>query len=137
MKKLNTPFGTMYIDSWEERKRPERDRIVIYDSRKEFLDYFSLDYFYDGYGPEYDSGEEAYAEGTYDDLCKMLEMGAEEKTFHDFMDWLGVAFLYAGDNAEEAAKALSDGCPEDLEPDELETNEYVNHVGNNYLVVTE
>lgn len=137
MKELNTPFGKLYIDSWNPRERPEEDRIVIYDSRKDFLDYFTLDYFYDGWDEEVDGGnEELYAQLQYEELCEMLLHGAEEETIYDFMNWLGVSFYYAGTDKKEAVIQLFDGYSEELLA-ELETNEYVNHIGDNYIVVAE
>lgn len=130
MKELTTPFGTLYIDEWSSNpdERYTEDRITIYDSRKDFLDYFGIDYFEEGNN----SPEEEYKE-----LCSMLECGADKETVRDFVDWLGVYFYYAGDDKHEAEMALSDGHPEELLPDEIETNEYVNHIGNNYIVVHE
>lgn len=133
MKELNTPFGKLYIDSWNPRERPEEDRIVIYDSRKDFLDYFSFDYFYDGV----DEDSYFYAEQEYNELCKMLEKGGEQETIYGFIDWLGVSFYYAGTNREEALDALSQGCAEELSEEDLETNTYVNHIGDNYIVIAE
>lgn len=131
MKELNTPFGTLYIDSWNPRERPAENRITIYDSRKDFLDYFVLEYFYDGID------DDSYAENEYNKLCEMLEKGGETRSVKQFMDWLGVNFSYAGKSKLQAAKALSNGHPEELLPNELETNEYVNHIGDNYIVVAD
>lgn len=141
MKELTTPFGKLYIDEWNSNPdaRYAEDRITIYDSRKDFLDYFGIDYFYDGVDDsEYGGGEEEIlAENEYDALCEMLEQGADKKTIEEFMDWLGISFCYAGNDKNQAAIALSDGHPEELLPDELETNEYVNHIGENYIVSAE
>lgn len=141
MKELTTPFGKLYIDEWNSNPdaRYAEDRITIYDSRKDFLDYFSIDYFYDGVDESEDGGgeEEILAENEYDALCEMLEQGADKKTIKEFMDWLGISFYYAGNDKNRAAIALSDGHPEELLPDELETNEYVNHIGENYIVSAE
>lgn len=130
MKELTTPFGKLYIDEWNSNPdaRYAEDRITIYDSRKDFLDYFSIDYFEEGD----DSPEEEYRK-----LCEMLRKGAEKRTVKQFMDWLGVNFCYAGKSKRQAAIALSDDHPEELLPDELETNEYVNHIGENYIVSAE
>lgn len=137
MKELTTPFGTLYIDEWNSNpdERYAEDRITIYDSRKDFLDYFSIDYFYDGWDEETDGGnEEIYAQQQYNELCEMLRHGGCENTIEEFIDWLGVNFCYAGKDKKQAAIALSDGHPEELLPDELETNEYVNHIGEYYIV---
>lgn len=133
LRELNTPFGKLYIEPWEwhlnnKFSYDSPDHITIYDSHKDYLDRYPLDYF---------DVEERSAEEEYEEFCHMLELGAEKETIYDFMDWLGVMMIYAGDNKEEAADALSDGCPDELLPNELETNEYVNHVGDNYIVVSD
>lgn len=140
MKELTTPFGKLYIDEWNSNPdaRYAEDRITIYDSRKDFLDYFSIDYFYDDYDPsETTKTQDEWAEQNYTSLCDMLTQGAQEKTIEDFMDWLGVNFYYAGTDKKLAAMALSEGHPLILLPDELETNEYINHIGDNYIVSAE
>lgn len=131
MKELQTPFGTLYIDDWNPRKRPEEDRITIYDTRKQFLDYFTTDYFEEGID------EDSTPKKEYEKLCEMLEKGAEKKTCEEFMDWLGVNFRYVGTDKVRVAHELSEGHPEELLPDELETNEYVNHIGDYYIVCNE
>lgn len=132
-RELNTLFGKLYIEPWEwhlDNNRPydRDDRITIYDSRGDWFDYFGIDYFEEG---------DDTPEKEYEKLCEMLEKGAEKETIQDFMDWLGIAFYYAGSDKEKAAFELSNGHPYELLPDELETNEYVNHIGDNYIVVAD
>lgn len=120
LRELNTPFGKFYIEPWEwhkDNKYPytRSDRITIYDSRKDWLDYFSVDYFEEGNN----TLEEEY------------------EAFKQFLDWLGIDYDYAGKSKKQAAMALSDGHPNELLPDELETNEYINHIGDNYIVVSD
>lgn len=131
MKELTTPFGILYIDSWNKDERPDEGRIVIYDSRKDFLDYFCLDYFYDGID------EDSNAEQEYNKLCEMLECGAEEKTIHRFLDWLCVDYCWAGMDKVMALSSLAKGDLENFSLDELETNEWVNHIGDYYIIVAE
>lgn len=141
-RELNTPFGKLYIEPWEWHKDnaypyDRDDRITIYDSRGDWFDYFGLNYFYidtDGLPLEL---QDIQAKGEYERLCEMLELGAEKETVQEFLDWIGILWIYAGTDKDEATKALSDGHPEELLPDELETNEYVNHIGDNYIVVSE
>lgn len=146
-RELNTPFGKLYIEPWNWHLNnifpyDDSDRITIYDSRGDWFDYFPLDYFYEAWDEEeldeeeYLS-EEEFAEEEYERLCDMLTQGAEQTTIEGFLNWLGVNFLYAGADKVQAGLALSDGHPEELTPDEIETNEYVNHIGDNYIVVTD
>ncbi|MDE6410614.1 MAG: hypothetical protein K2K81_10300 [Muribaculaceae bacterium] len=141
-RELNTPFGKLYIEPWAWHSNnlypyDRDDRITIYDSRGNWFDYFSLDYFYidtDGLPLEL---QDMQAKGEYERLCEMLTLGAEKETLQEFLDWIGILWCYAGPDKEQAAFELSDGHPEELLPDELETNEYVNHIGENYIVVAE
>lgn len=136
LREIKTPFGIIYIEQWGENvEREDPHRITLYDSRKEWLDYFTLDYFYDTYEADREESKEEQAESEYRSLVEMLECGAEKKTCEEFIDWLGINFFYAGTDKVEAENALSDGHPEELLPDEIETNEYVNHIGDYYIVV--
>lgn len=46
MKKIETSFGTLYIE--EENDREETHRIKIFDSEMRYFDYYSLDYLEEG-----------------------------------------------------------------------------------------
>lgn len=46
MRKIETPFGILYIE--EENDREETHRIKIYDSEMRYFDYYSLDYLEEG-----------------------------------------------------------------------------------------
>lgn len=135
MKQINTPFGILYITEWDKRNNnlyPEATldgSVVIYDSKGKFFDRFSSDYF------DEDANDEILPQKHYTDLCEMLELGATSKDLEGFLDWLCFDYDYAGPNKEQAELALSDGHPENLLPDEVETSEYVLHLGNNYIVV--
>lgn len=138
LREIKTPFGIIYIDNWgDDVDRECKDRITLYDSRKDWLDYFSLDYFYDVYDEDEMGTEEEQALEAYERLVDMLRAGGEQQTIEGFMDWLGINFYYAGTDKVEAAKALSEDHLEDLLPDEIETNEYVNHIGDYYIVVAD
>lgn len=135
---VKTPFGIIYIERWgEDVEREDKNRITLYDSRKDWLDYFSLEYFYDTYDESEEGDREEQALWQYKSLVEMLERGGEQQTIDKFMDWLGIVFHYAGTDKVDAAWHLSNGNPSELLPDELETNEYVNHIGNNYIVVAD
>lgn len=136
LRKIETPFGIIYIEQWgENAERADRDRITLYDSRKEWLDYFTVEYFYDTYDATENITKEEHALWGYNSLIEALERGGEQRTMEEFMDWLGINFFYVGTDKAEAENALSDGHPEELLPDEIETNEYVNHIGDYYIVV--
>lgn len=138
LREVKTPFGIIYIDKWgDDVDRECKDRITLYDSRKDWLDYFTLEYFYDTYDETEEGDREEQALQQYKNLVEMLELGAEKKTCEEFMDWLGLMFYYVGTDKVKAANALSNGHPEELLPDEVETNEYVNHIGDYYIVVAD
>lgn len=133
LRELNTPFGKMYIEPWEWHKNNKypyhcSDRITLYDSHKDYFDYFTISYFEDG---------EETPEEEYEKLCRFIESGCETICFKEFVDWFCIDYDYAGPDKEAAANALSDGFPQLLLPDEVETNEYVNHIGDNYIVVSD
>lgn len=135
LREIKTPFGIIYIEQWgENAEREDRDRITLYDSRKQWLDYFTVEYFYDTYNEE-DGDKEEYALRQYNHLIELLARGGDQASIEEFIDWLGINFFYAGTDKAEAENALSDGHSEELLPDEIETNEYVNHIGDYYIVV--
>lgn len=145
LQQITTPFGVIYIDPWNARQRDEKERIKIYDSRQKYLDYFALDYFYDDWDGDPDSLYiEAHAAAQYAALCDMLQRGGEEETCEDFMDWLGILSLYVGSDRQAAITALyadrKQYCQYQPTEEDLRTfddNEWVNRIGDNYIVICE
>lgn len=136
LREIKTPFGIIYIEQWgENAEREDPHRITIYDSHKEWLDYCTIEYFYDTYDETEEGDREEQALWQYNSFVEALERGGDQASIEEFIDWLGINFFYAGTDKAEAENALSDGHPEELLPDEIETNEYVNHIGDYYIVV--
>ncbi|MDE7089639.1 MAG: hypothetical protein K2O54_05925, partial [Prevotella sp.] len=140
-KELNTPYGKMYIEPWEwhkDNKYPYDDayRITIYDSRGDWFDYFPLDYFYEANGPETTEEE---AKEAYDGLVEMIELGAEMDSIEEFMGWFCICAWYIGKDKDKALNELKrnfrDADLEDWSYEDLEANEYVNHIGDYYIVI--
>lgn len=137
LKEIQTPFGILYIEPFDMSRnaRYREGYISIFDSRKNWIDNYSIEYFYDSYDPNLGVSEDRYAEAVYEDFCEMLKLGAEQKTLEGFLDWWCLDYDYAGPDKDKAEFVLSDGCPGLLLPNEIETNEYVCHIGDNYIVI--
>lgn len=75
MRKINNNYlGTFYIEELENRE--EQDRVKLYDSNENYLDYLPLE--------RYDDTDPTFEE-QYDGYIKMLE---SFETVPDLMDWL-------------------------------------------------
>lgn len=46
IREISTPFGTLYIDTWEYAVKNPDNKVRLYDSRKEYLDYFEISTFF-------------------------------------------------------------------------------------------
>lgn len=121
MQKVETKFGTIYIEDLYDRV--EADRIKIFDSNQRYLDYYSMeiiDYIAeckripssDVLQAEIDSIEHC---DNITDLVGMLTSDCEMCTRH----W------------ENVARFLEIDSPTEVE------NDYVNKIGDYYIVVVE
>ena len=137
MKQVNTKFGTLYIedriyDRHNPAAREEADRIKIYDSNMNYLDYISTD---DGCTLT-DSEEFGQISQEEYDIC--VNMIQNAKTVEGLLDLLGVDYEFIGTKDETIAylhNELNWDLPrEDYNPLD---NEWINKIGDHYIVVSE
>ena len=125
MRKINNNYlGDFYIE--ELNNREERDRVKLFDSDSNYLDYLPLER-YDDWNPTFKE--------QYDEYIKVLE---QFKTVPELMDWLVCDCDFIGSKDEIIEflhKELNWELPsEDYNPLD---NEWVNRIGDIYVVVSE
>lgn len=127
MRKINNKYlGNFYIEEFENRE--EQDRVKLFDSDENYLDYLPLE-IYDDTDPTF---EEQYTE-----YIKMLE---SFKTVKDLMDWLYICYTFIGSKEEVVTKwnEIYDYCNWKMNNDkDIEDNEWINRIGDVYILITE
>ena len=114
--------GNFFIENFD--KREEQDRIKIYDSDKNYLDYLPLD--------QIDVNDTPIEE-QYNNYIEMLE---SFKTIEEMMDWLVCDCEFIGKKSEAIKYVLTEWNLPDEETDPLD-NEWVNRIGDTYIIVSE
>ena len=125
MRKINNNYlGTFYIEELENRE--ERDRVKLYDSDENYLDYLPLE--------RYDDTDPTEEE-QYQGYIEMLE---SFKTVPDLMEWLVSSWEFIGDK-DQTIKYLHEELNWDLPSEDYNPldNEWVNRIGDIYVVVSE
>ena len=125
MRKINNNYlGTFYIEELENRE--ERDRVKLYDSDENYLDYLPLE--------RYDDTDPTEEE-QYQGYIEMLE---SFKTVPDLMEWLVSSWEFIGDK-DQTIKYLHEELNWDLPSEDYNPldNEWVNRIGDIYIVISE
>lgn len=126
MRKINNKNinGKFYIENFDERE--EEDRVKIYDSDENYLDYLPL---------EQIDMDDAPIEEQYNNYIEMLE---SFKTVEELMDWLVCDCEFIG-NKDQTIGYLHKELNWDLPSKDYNPldNEWVNRIGNIYIVVSE
>ena len=122
MRKINNNYlGTFYIEELENRE--EKDRVKLFDSDENYLDYLPLE--------RYDDSD-LTEEEQYQRYVEMLE---SFKNVPDLMDWLVCSCDFIGNESEAIKYILTEIMP-DNEFDLLD-NEWVNRIGDVYIIISE
>ena len=111
--------GKFYIENFDERE--EKDRVKIYDSDENYLDYLPLE------------EDDTPIEEQYNNYVEMLE---SFKTIEELMDWLVCDCEFIGKKSEAIKYVLTEWNLPDEETDPLD-NEWVNRIGDTYIIVSE
>lgn len=123
MRKINNKNinGNFFIENFDERE--EEDRVKIYDSDENYLDYLPLE--------EYDTP----IEEQYNNYVEMLE---SFKTIEELMDWLVCDYEFIGDK-EEMINYLHDELNWELPSEDYDPlkNEWINRIGDVYILISE
>ena len=116
--------GKFYIENFDERE--EEDRVKIYDSDENYLDYLPL---------EQIDVDDAPIEEQYNNYIEMLE---GFNTIEEMMDWLVCDCEFIG-NKDRTIEYLHKELNWDLPSKDYNPldNEWVNRIGNIYIVVSE
>lgn len=125
MRKINNVnLGDFYIEEFD--KREEQDRVKLCDSDFNYLDYLPLE--------RYDDTDPTF-EGQYDEYVKVLE---QFKTVSELMDWLVCDCDFIG-SKDETIEFLHKELNWELPSEEYNPldNEWVNRIGNTYIVISE
>lgn len=118
MRKINNNYlGDFYIETLEDRE--EKDRVKLYDSDENYLDYLPLE--------RYDDTDPTIEE-QYNGYVEMLE---SFEIVPDLMNWLVCDYDFIG-NKDQTNEYIRN------EPDlDLCNNEWVNRIGDIYVVISE
>lgn len=116
--------GNFFIENFD--KREEQDRVKIYDSNKNYLDYLPLDQI---------DVDDTPIEEQYNNYVEMLE---SFKTIEEMLDWLVCDCEFIG-NKDRTIEYLHEELNWDLPSKDYNPldNEWVNRIGDTYIVVSE
>lgn len=124
MNKRITHLGTLYTEDLNPRLREEEDRIKIFDSDGNYLDYFSTEGLQEWADYNEISLSDAF-EMTFDSLQEAVDV-------EEFLDLLGINYEFATDNYDEFIKYTKSVGIEDIK-----NNEWVNHIGKTWILIAE
>ena len=123
MRKINNKNinGNFFIENFDERE--EKDRVKIYDSDENYLDYLPLE------------EDDTPIEEQYNNYVEMLE---QFKTIEEMMDWLVCDCEFIG-NKEEMIDHLHDELNWELPSEDYDPlkNEWINRIGDVYILISE
>ena len=126
MRKINNKNinGNFFIENFDERE--EKDRVKIYDSDENYLDYLPLDQI---------DVDDTPIEEQYNNYIEMLE---SYKTIEEMLDWLVCDCEFIG-NKDQTIEYLHKELNWDLPSKDYNPldNEWVNRIGDIYIVVSE
>ena len=126
MRKINNKNinGKFYIENFDERE--EKDRVKIYDSDENYLDYLPLDQI---------DVDDTPIEEQYNNYVEMLE---SFKTIEEMMDWLVCDCEFIG-NKDRTIEYLHKELNWDLPSENYNPldNEWVNRIGDIYIVISD
>ena len=126
MRKINNKNinGNFFIENFDERE--EKDRVKIYDSDENYLDYLPLDQIDVAATP---------IEEQYNNYIAMLE---SFKTIEEMMDWLVCDCEFIG-NKDRTIEYLHEELNWDLPSENYNPldNEWINRIGDIYIVISD
>ena len=113
--------GKFYIENFDERE--EKDRVKIYDSDENYLDYLPIE------------EDDTPIEEQYNNYVEMLE---SFKTIEEMLDWLVCDCEFIG-NKEEMIDYLHDELNWELPSEDYDPlkNEWINRIGDVYILISE
>lgn len=117
MKEIETKFGKLYIEDFEyDRHKPwireEEDRIKLYDSKGRYFDYFPM--------------TETVTKEEYSGYINFIETSPN---IEYLLDGLGINYELVTKDKKEVQDFMKD--------EDIENNEWVNIIGDYYIVIAE
>ena len=126
---IETKFGTIYIEELNS-EREEAERIKIFDSEKRYIDYIETEFIMDR--------ADVFGDTTEEELNSYIRTMKECETIEELVQYIGINYELITDDWEEAASYMRPFCIDEYNSeDELLTNEWINKIGNYYIVVSE
>lgn len=140
MRELKTRFGTLYIEEPTDN-RADKDRYVIYDSEYHWFDYFTVECVeetWDDYETFYKEITERFA--NYESLEKLLDdLGINydsiEKDWTKTIPFLYGCFYYEKDDCFYTK--YEDKYDSEITKDNIIENEWINKIGDYYILIRE
>lgn len=123
MKEITLKFGgTVYMEWYGEQE--EEDRIKVFDSDKEYLDYFSVE--------SLDETRSMYKGLSIQDLLDdYADVMAGKESVEALLDYLNIDWYAIYPN--KAALIIAT----DRDVHEIDEDEWINHIGKYYVLVDE
>lgn len=117
MREIKTKFGKLYIEDLEyDRHKPwmreEEDRIKLYDSKFKYFDYFIV--------------TDTFTKEEYENYIRSIQTSPNIEWL---LDLLGINYELVTKNKKEAQDYLDDN--------DIENNEWVNIIGDYYIIIAE
>lgn len=129
LQSVETKFGTIYIETLIG-EREEEDRIKIYDSLKRYMNYIETEWIEDR--------AKVFGNTMEEELASYIGEMPECLAIKELVLYLGVEYELVTKDLEEAASYMRSFCIDEYHSeDELLTNEWVNKIGDYYIVVSE
>ena len=111
--------GNFFIENFDARE--EQDRVKIYDSDENYLDYLPLE------------ADDTPIEEQYNNYIEMLE---NFKKVEELLNWLVCDYEFIGNKSEAIKYVLAEWNLPDDECDPLDS-EWVNKIGDTYIIIAE
>ena len=128
LREINTPIGILYIEDF--LFRVEDQRIKIYDSNKEYMDYISMDTIMD-----WSEEHHCSCVTILEEYIKYLEKCS---TVEKLFEGLGVKYIeYSVEWKVVADKLVEDSEHQINSVIELLDNDFVNQIGDYYIYISE
>ena len=128
IREIKTPIGTLYIEKL--LFRTEKDRIVIFDSDKKWMDYFTMESVIDT-ANVYNCSEQT----IIDEYIRNMK---NCKTIEDLLIYINLSWDEYSVDWEKIADILVERTGHQINSaGELLENEWVNKIGDYYILITE
>lgn len=127
---IKTSYGTLYIEDLNAQ-REEEERVKLFDSDKRYLDYFDVDFL--------QHCAKIANKSSTEILNGYINTIKKCNSVEELCDYLLIKPFIITTSLEELLNSLNEMCSVNdycSEGDAL-TNEYVNKIGNTYILVNE